>query len=312
VGPYWVALGTALWGTESAFRIPLTEKGRFGKDGLYHSDVLVLIEHVFILGSFIPWIIANRATWPSRISLRAWIYVVISGICGSAIGTIFFTEALRVGNPTVVNLLLNIQPIISTLGGFVLFRERPGAHFLIWAPAALTAGLFLTTNPLEAGHISLLNKATIYTLICAFSWGLATVMGRGANKELPLPVASTLRIIVGLICMLTIVGVRNRLNCENLFPNESNWKSLGMLILLSTVSGGIPLVVYFRGLSRTPASIAGYFEMAQTLAAVVITWGLFGHGMNARQVVASLVLIFSVTMLQRDVGVAEGKKRNSY
>jgi drug/metabolite transporter (DMT)-like permease len=152
VGPYWVALGTALWGTESAFRIPLTEKGRFGKDGLYHSDVLVLIEHVFILGSFIPWIIANRATWPSRISLRAWIYVVISGICGSAIGTIFFTEALRVGNPTVVNLLLNIQPIISTLGGFVLFRERPGAHFLIWAPAALTAGLFLTTNPLEAGN----------------------------------------------------------------------------------------------------------------------------------------------------------------
>ena len=44
-------------------------------------------------------------------------------------------------------------------------------------------------------------------------------------------------------------------------------------LLLATLSGGIPLLIYFKGLELTRASTAGYFEMMQTLAAVVITWG---------------------------------------
>jgi len=46
------------------------------------------------------------------------------GVCGSAVGTVFFTLALKYGNPTVVNVVLNIQPVISTLGAFFLFGDR--------------------------------------------------------------------------------------------------------------------------------------------------------------------------------------------
>jgi hypothetical protein len=46
------------------------------------------------------------------------------GFAGSAVGTIFFTLALKYGNPTVVNVVLNIQPVISTLGAFFLFGDR--------------------------------------------------------------------------------------------------------------------------------------------------------------------------------------------
>src|SRR5439155_7231713 len=36
----------------------------------------------------------------------------------------FFTLSLKYGNPTVVNVILNIQPVISTLGAFFLFGDR--------------------------------------------------------------------------------------------------------------------------------------------------------------------------------------------
>lgn len=299
-GPWLVALGTGLWGTESAFRIPLTESGRFRRDGLYASDVLVLIEHVLILATFAPWLWFRRAAWPRRISRKALLYIVLSGIAGSAVGTVFFTEALRTGNPTVVNLLLNLQPVVSTIGGWMLLGERPGRRFWLWAPIALGAGLLLSGDPGEALGVSWWGISTLYTAICALAWGAGTVVGRGAMRELPLPVASFLRIAVGLVCMIAVVAARGRFAPGQLVPSAANVESWAMLLALATVSGGLPLVIYFRGLQGTPASIAGYFELTQTLTAIVITWGVFGHAMDLRQIVAAVVLITAVTLLQRD------------
>ncbi|MBI5533164.1 MAG: DMT family transporter [Deltaproteobacteria bacterium] len=303
--PWYVAIGSGLWGSESAFRIPLTEGGRYGKSGLYASDVLVLIEHVLILITFLPWLWLQRRTWPKRIPLRTLGYLAISGVAGSAVGTVFFTEALRTGNPTVVNLLLNVQPVISTFGGWAVHGERPNGRFWLWAPVALGAGLLLSGDPTHAAGASWWGISTLYTLLCALAWGAGTVVGRGAMKELPVAVASTIRVMVGLVCMAGIVAARGRFDAAHLLPAQASAGSWVMLVALATVSGGIPLAIYFRGLRGTPASLAGYFEQMQTLVAVVITWGVFGHGMDARQVIAGLVLIGAVTMLQRQGTVDE-------
>jgi len=58
-------------------------------------------------------------------------------------------------------------------------------------------------------------------------------------------------------------------------------------------------LIYFEGLRLTRASTAGYFEMMQTLAAVVITWGFFHAALRPHQVVASVILVAAVAMVQR-------------
>src|SRR5439155_1209622 len=67
-------------------------------------------------------------------------------IAGSAVGTIFFTLALKHGNPTVVNVILNIQPLISTLGAFVIFGDRLAPRFFLYAAIAVLAGIFLSVE----------------------------------------------------------------------------------------------------------------------------------------------------------------------
>jgi len=76
-------------------------------------------------------------------------------------------------------------------------------------------------------------------------------------------------------------------------------KAIVWLVLLASVSGGIPLLIYFQGLHLTRASTAGYFEMMQTLAAVCITWGFFHASLHSHQVVAALILIAAVAMVHR-------------
>jgi drug/metabolite transporter, DME family len=296
-GPWLVGLGAALWGTESAWRIPLNE--------LFDAKVIVFWEHVLILMMFLPILISRLYEIP-KIPARTWGFLLFSGFAGSAVGTIFFTLALKYGNPTVVNVILNIQPVISTMGAFVLFGDRLARLFFLYAGIAIVAGIFVSvTHPTMIGvsfERAGLNLGTGYALVCALFWGLSTVAGRGVMIGMSLQLASSMRIIVGLLCMALILLAYGKLNGAALWPVAAQahpTKAVAWLILLASVSGGIPLLIYFQGMRFTRASTAGYFEMMQTLAAVCITWGFFHASLHVHQVLAAIVLIGAVALVHQ-------------
>jgi len=229
-GPWLVGLGAALWGTESAWRIPL--------NALFDAKVIVFWEHVFILIMFLPILVSHLYEIP-KIHARTWGFLLFSGFAGSAVGTIFFTLALKYGNPTVVNVILNIQPVISTIGAFLLFGDRLARQFFFYAGIAIVAGIFVSVaHPTMIG-ISFeragLNLGTGYALVCAVFWGLSTVAGRGVMMGMSLRLASSMRIVVGLTCMTVILLTYGKLNGAALWPpaaQEHTSKAIVWLILL--------------------------------------------------------------------------------
>jgi len=310
-GPWLVGLGAALWGTESAWRIPLNE--------LFDAKVIVFWEHVFILTMFLPILIPRLCEIP-KIQPRTWAYLLFSGFAGSAVGTIFFTLALKYGNPTVVNVVLNIQPVISTVGAFLLFGDSLAHRFFLYAAIAIIAGIFLSVaHPAMIGvsfERAGLNVGSGYALICAVFWGLSTVAGRGVMIGMSLRLASSIRLVIGLVCMTLILLGYGKLNPAALWPAAAQaqpGKAIVLLFLLASISGGIPLLIYFQGLHLTQASTAGYFEMMQTLAAVCITWGIFHATLHTHQVVAAVVLIAAIAMVhhvqqQIEPAISAGKE----
>ena len=296
-GPWLVGLGAALWGTESAWRIPLNE--------LFEAQVIVFLEHVLILLMVLPLLLSTLKALP-EIDARTWGYLSFSAFAGSAVGTIFFTMALKNGNPTVVNVILNIQPIISTIGAYFLFGDRLTKSFFVYAAIAIVAGICLSVeHPTLIGESfekAGLNLGTGYALICALFWGLSTVAGRGTMIGMPLRLAASLRIVIGLVCMTIILLINGKMNGAALWPaaaQENTRTAILALLLLASISGGIPLLIYFEGLRLTRASTAGYFEMMQTLAAVCITWGFFHAILRPHQIVAAVILMAAVAMVQR-------------
>src|SRR4051812_44570517 len=260
---------------------------------------------------FLP-ILLPRLGALREIDKRSWAFLIFSGFAGSAVGTIFFTLALKNGNPTVVNVILNIQPLISTIGAFVFFGDRLTPRFFLFGSIAIVAGIFLSVEHptligasfAEAG----LNLGVGYALICAVFWGLSTVAGRGVMIGIPLQLAASLRIVVGLICMTSILAASGKLQGLSLWPAAAQahpGTAIVALLLLASISGAIPLLIYFEGLRLTRASTAGYFEMVQTLAAVCITWGFFHAALHPHQIVAALILIGAVTMVQRAQAAVE-------
>src|SRR4029079_12971957 len=176
----------------------------------------------------------------------------------------------------------NIQPVISTLGAFVLFGDRLARQFFLYAGIAVVAGVFVSVAyPTQIGvsfERAGLNLGTGYALICALFWGLSTVAGRGVMIGMSLRLAASMRIVLGAPCMAVMLLAYGKCHGADLWPAAAQAhpvKAIVLLLFLASVSGGIPLLIYFQGLHLTRASTAGYFEMMQTLAAVCITWGIF-------------------------------------
>jgi twitching motility protein PilT len=136
-GPLFVIIGASLWGTETYFRVILNTR--------FDAEVLVFYEHLFCIFFSLPFAF-NQKLQISGISKRAWVYLFLSGTLGSAVGTTFFTMSLNSLNSSVANVLLNFQPLVSTLFAALLLGERLTRRFFLWGVVALSAGLVLASN----------------------------------------------------------------------------------------------------------------------------------------------------------------------
>src|ERR1700677_2430782 len=87
LGPLFVIVGAGLWGTETFFRVNLNTR--------FDSEVLVFHEHLFCILFTLPFSIGALSNLRG-VSQKAWSYLILSGVVGSAIGTVLFTLSLKV------------------------------------------------------------------------------------------------------------------------------------------------------------------------------------------------------------------------
>src|SRR5207302_8909300 len=105
----------------------------------------------------------------------------------------------------------------------------------------------------------------------------------GVMVGMSLRLASSMRIVIGLACMTLVLFAYGKLNGAALWPAPAqvhSKKTILLLFFLASISGGIPLLIYFQGLHLTRASIAGYIDIMPTLVPLRITYGFFHHNLH--------------------------------
>jgi drug/metabolite transporter, DME family len=288
LGPLFVIIGAGLWGTETPFRVNLNTR--------FDSEVLVFHEHLFCILFTLPFVFGTFKQ-ARKAPLKSWIYLILSGVIGSALGTTFFTLALSSMNASVANILLNFQPIVSIIFAKLLLREKLGRGFFIWAAIALACGAVIAVNDFKISEFQW-TVGLVYITITALAWGFATVAGRGAMMKLPLRTATAGRFVIGALALLVSLSFKHKFNGTDL-----KWEQLTDVFViknylrLSIMAGVIPLYFYFKGLSKTSASVGGFCELTQTFTALLITWGFMGEPLTTQQVIAGLVLLVCVYMI---------------
>ena len=288
-----VALGAALWGTDALFRWALAFELPAAVVVFWEHVILVLVTSPLLLRFF-----RNRPQLTGK-DLAAILFV---GAGASAVATILFTQAFTYGDPTTPLLIQKLQPVIAVLGAYLLLGERLLPRY-VWYFVFAFGGAWLISfqDPLDV-TVSQAAPALL-ALGAAALWAMGTVLGRHLTRKIAPNELTAVRFAVGLPTALIILLWRG----EGSAAMEIGLGDVWALILLALVPGLAALMIYYKGLSTTPASSATLAELAFPLTAIFVNWIRFETAPDASQWVGVIILSATIVVMSRAAAAANAE-----
>lgn len=295
LGVFLVIIAGLLWAIDTLIRYPLLAQ--------VSAERIVFTEHLFLVLFFIPLLIKNRSViWQTKIS--SIVYFIIIGVFGSAIGTLCFTKAFGMINPSLVILLQKLQPIVSiTLASFFL-GEKINKLFIAWALVALTGGLLISSPEIFPGlanfdfKLGFLSQTAmmgyLLTMIAVVSWAASTVFG----KKLTAQGYDEIQIMGGRFffgfIFLALYAYANR----GLITFD--WQAIvwGKILLMVILSGVLGMYFYYKGLKSISARVCAIAEMFFPLSAVTINWIFLDVKLTSVQLIGAALLTLGSAVIQ--------------
>lgn len=293
-GGFWlVVLGAALWGVDPLFRVILLKN--------MTSSQIVLLEHVIIS------LIAAPIIWKNRHEFKSLGWRHIGALLfiswgGSGIATILFTMGLSSGeNMNAVLLLQKLQPLFAIILASLLLKEKLPKHFGKLLTIALLGTYLLTFGfTLPIGHWGeFMQAGSLLSLGAAALWGGSTVMGRLMVGQMKYETVTSLRFVMALPLLAALTWSEGA--AWNLPAAGTTDFSLVMLNLIgqALLPGLLSLLVYYKGLTTTKASVATLAELSFPMVGVLINWIAFREVITSAQIVGFMFIWFALFVISR-------------
>jgi drug/metabolite transporter (DMT)-like permease len=277
-----VALAAALWGTDALFRRGLALE--------LPAATVVFFEHIVLVLLTVPWLIRSGGK-VARLGLGDWVALVLIGAGASATATILFTMAFSYGDPNTPLLLQKLQPLVAVLGARLLLGEALLSRYWVFLVAGL-GGAYLVAFP-DPFEVSVSQLAPALLAVGAAAlWGMGTVLGRRLSARLEFRELTAWRFAIGLpaaglIWVLQSGGPVGLASGQDLLA----------IVALALVPGLGAMLLYYRGLSRTPASAATLAELTFPLSAALVNYLAFGAVLSLSQWAGMALLAGAITWM---------------
>jgi drug/metabolite transporter, DME family len=288
-----VAVAATLWASDAYFRNQLVQH--------LTPTQIVVAEDALITLFLLPVLVRS---WRElrKLGPRGWLAVGLIAVGAQSLATILFTASFSYHIYAETFVLQQTQPLIAIVLAWIVLGERRRPWFWPAAAVALVAVYLVVfaqdpTAPVSALHNGRL-EAGLLALGAAAFWASGTVLGRFALGSINFWSMTSLRFTLALPVLVVIVLVQygtagfSHYTVGDFVPN---------LLAIALVPGLFALLLYYRALSRTPASLATIAEMAYPIAATLIAsapppWG-FNQPLYGVQLVGTALLIGVIVFL---------------
>ncbi len=288
-----VAVAATMWATDAYFRNQLISH--------LSATEIVVAEDALITLLLVGVLYRSRGEL-KQLGRRGWLAVVIIAAGAQALATILFTASFSYRIFAETFVLQQTQPLIAIALAWIILGERRRPWFWATAALALVAVYMVVFAQDPLAPVSALQKgrveAGLLALGAAVLWASGTVLGRFALASISFWSMTALRFTLALPVLVAIVLVQEG-------PGGFTHYTLGdfvpNLVAIAVVPGLLALLLYYRALSRTPASLATIAEMAFPVAATLIAagpppWG-FSQPIYPAQIVGTVLLLGVIAVL---------------
>ena len=295
-GPFWqrgyvlVLAGTVCFGTLGTF-----SKLFYDADG----DAYTLLFLRFVVaGPALALIaVALGNPWPGR---RVALLAASLGVFQLGVGFALF-EGFARAPVALVTLLYFAYPLITALGAAFLFGEELGPRRVAVMALAL-AGVALT--------VGVPDSATWVGIVLGLAAGLCVACLILSGRYLL--TRRTLAPVVMCALMFTSPAIVLILAIPARTPDFSlsgeAWAYAAGAVFVAAV---IPIGLFYTGVQRTEAGVAGLLSSAEPLVSVLLAYAVLDESLTAMQLVGGALIVVSVVALslqsqrsQRPVGTA--------
>lgn len=288
-GSLAICISATLWGLDGVVLTPR----------LYNLNITFV---VFVIHA-IPFLMMNVFLFREYRYLRFFtkhelLFIFLIALTGGALGTMAIVKALFLvdfNDLSVVVLLQKLQPVFAISLAALILKERLNRYFALWAGLAIVAGYFLTFG-LETPDFDTGSKTALaagYSLIAAFFFGSATVLGKGVLHNLSFSTATFYRYGFSSLIMLVIVAFTgNMTQIQQVTPD--NWK---IILIISFTVGSGAIFLYYYGLQKVPAMLSAIFELFFPLSAIVFDYLFNDKILSLVQWVSVAVMLIAILKL---------------
>lgn len=287
VGPALIITAAILWALDGVIR-----------RSLFTLPPIIIVFYEHLIGAVILIPVIFRDLIKTKFSQKDILLLILISLLSGVLGTLWFTTALLKVNfiPfSVVFLLQKLQPIFAISTAIIFLKEPVKKRYLTWAVLAIAAAYFVTFKDgvvnLETGEGTVI--AAMFALGAAAAWGSSTTFSKIALANKPSQVITGLRFILTTILAVPFIYYLNA-QSSILAPDFSQFLRFGF-IALST--GMVALLIYYRGLKETPVRVATILELVFPVLAIVIDAVLYKTFLAPIQLLAAVVLLFSIWKL---------------
>ncbi|MDQ6772438.1 MAG: DMT family transporter [Candidatus Dormibacteraeota bacterium] len=297
-----IAIAATLWATDSYFRNALV--------GHLSAPQVVFVEAGVVAVILLPALVRGWAE-VLRLSTRGWLATILIAVGPQALATVLFTASFAYRNFAETYVLQQTQPLIAVLLAGVILGERRRPAF--WGALALSmvAVYMVVFAPDPSAPLSVVKSGRVeagaLALGAAALWASGTVLGRYVLGSISFPTMTSLRVTLALPVLAGIVLATSGPAGFTHYRVSDVPAFLGLAVL----TGVLALLLYYRALSRTPATLSSVAELAFPITATLIASAPapigFAQPIFPAQVVGTVLLLAVIVIVnanRREVMVA--------
>lgn len=228
---------------------------------------------------------------------KTGVAVAIAILEGSATG-LFYLAIKAMENPAVVSFIGNIGPVFVTLMGIILLGERFRTSQAIGI-AITIAGVFVI-NYREGGFAGFIDPGSVYVIIAAFLFSLATILGRRWHK---LMVPGYMSLIRSLL-LAVVMAVLFFNSGEMIHITLGIWKDLALGSLLETL---IVIVFAYQALKLIEATKTSLIISTKGVWTLIFAWIFLGLFPTVMQLSGGLMTLVGVWLITWNRATSPGE-----
>lgn len=256
------------------------------------SDVATALRTIVVLiFSWIMVFVTGRNTGISSISVKTWIFLVLSGMATGASWLCYF-KALQQGDINKIAPIDKSSVIITMIIAIIFLNEALTVLKAV-SIVLIAVGTYMMIEKKQISqNTNYKSSWLLFALASAFFAALTSILGKVGIENIDSNLGTAIRTFVVLIMAWIVVFIKGKWDDIR----HIDIKSV-LFIVLSGIATGCSWLCYYRALQRGPASIVVPIDKLSILVTIIFSYIVFKERLTKKSLLGLILIVIGTLLL---------------